>query len=142
MRTYPTAPLIGIGVILLRGEHILLIRRGRPPGLGLWSLPGGKQELGETAEACARRELLEETGLTCGDLTLIAHADSIHPDADGRIKYHYTILDFAARYLSGEATPGDDVSEVVWATEEEFDRYELSEDVQRIIRKTISLAQT
>lgn len=138
MRTYPTHPLTGIGVILLRGAQILLIRRGKPPGLGLWSLPGGKQELGETAQACARRELREETGLTCGALTLIAHADSIHYDAQGRIKYHYTILDFAARYLDGDAAPGDDVTQTAWASLEELDRYELSAEMQQIIHKAIS----
>src|SRR5271163_4454906 len=103
MRTYPTHPMAGIGIVLLRGEEVLLVRRGQPPALGAWSLPGGGQELGETAEACARRELLEETGLTAGPLILIAHVDAIHPDAEGNIEYHYTILDFGGRYVGGEA---------------------------------------
>src|SRR5271163_5194278 len=106
MRTYPTHPMAGIGIVLLRGEEVLLVRRGQPPALGAWSLPGGRQELGETAETCARRELLEETGLTCGLLTLIGHVDSIHRDAEGKIEYHYTILDFGALYTTGEAIPG------------------------------------
>jgi ADP-ribose pyrophosphatase YjhB (NUDIX family) len=114
MSAYPTHPQIGIGIVLLRGAKVLLIKRGRPPAQGAWSLPGGRQELGETAEACARRELLEETGLSAGPLTLIGHVDSIHHDAAGRIEYHYTILDFAGDYAAGTATPGDDASELAW----------------------------
>jgi ADP-ribose pyrophosphatase YjhB (NUDIX family) len=132
-RDYPTAPRVGIGIILVRGEEVLLIKRGRPPALGAWSLPGGAQELGETAEAAARRELLEETGLTCGALTLVAHVDSIHHDEAGRIQYHYTILDFCARYISGEAVAGGDVSEVAWVRAEDFDRYDLWEQARHVI---------
>jgi ADP-ribose pyrophosphatase YjhB (NUDIX family) len=132
-REYPDAPRIGIGIILLRGNEVLLVKRARPPAQGHWSLPGGGQELGETAEAAARRELLEETGLTCGELTLVAHVDSIHHDASGRLQYHYTILDFCARYTGGEAVAGDDVSEVAWAKMEDFDRYKLWEEARRVI---------
>ena len=138
MRTYPTHPQVGIGIVLLRGPQVLLIRRGRPPGLGAWSLPGGRQELGETAEACARRELLEETGLTAGPLTLIAYVDSIHFDADQKIEYHYTILDFGARLASGTAVAGDDVTELAWVHPDAFDAYDLWSEARRIIHKTIS----
>jgi 8-oxo-dGTP diphosphatase len=130
---YPTHPHIGIGIILRRGDDVLLIRRGRPPGAGQWSLPGGKQELGETAEAAARRELREETGLECGVLTMVAHADSITYDADGRIEYHYTILDFAGRYESGEAIPGDDACACVWASPDELPGYNLWDEILRVI---------
>jgi 8-oxo-dGTP diphosphatase len=139
MRTYPTTPQIGIGIVLLRGDEVLLIKRGRPPGQGAWSLPGGKQELGETAETCARRELLEETGLTTGPLTFIAHVDSIHHDAAGRIEYHYTILDFAARYISGDAIAGDDVTDIAWARPDEFDAYNLWPAAREVILKAFSL---
>lgn len=133
MPPYPTAPQIGIGIILLRGNDILLIRRGRPPGAGQWSLPGGRQELGETAEEAARRELREETGLTCGPLTMVAHADSITQDETGRIEYHYTILDFAAHYTGGEAIPGDDASACAWAGPEELAGYNLWTEILRVI---------
>ncbi len=138
MTVYPDAPRVGVGVVLLRGGEVLLVKRGKPPALGAWSLPGGKQELGETAEDCARRELLEETGLTCGALKLIAHVDSIHRDATGQIEYHYTILDFGALYEGGEAVAGDDVSAVAWVRPDEFDAYDLWDEARRIIHKTIS----
>lgn len=130
---FPTVPQIGIGIVLFRGEEVLLIRRAKPPGAGQWSLPGGRQELGETAEAAARRELREETGLECGPLTLVAHADSITRDAAGRIEYHYTILDFAGRYRGGEAVPGDDASACVWAGPEALAGYGLWSEILRVI---------
>ncbi len=132
-REYPAAPIIGIGIILLRGETVLLIKRGRPPALGAWSLPGGAQEIGETAEEAARRELLEETGLTAGALTLIAHVDSIHHDAGGRLQYHYTILDFAGRFAGGDARPGGDATDVAWVHPRDFDAYKLWPEARRVI---------
>jgi ADP-ribose pyrophosphatase YjhB (NUDIX family) len=139
MRSYPASPRIGIGIILLDGPKVLLIKRGRPPGQGLWSLPGGAQELGETAEACARRELLEETGLTTGTLHLAGYADSIHHDASGGIEYHYTILDFCARHTGGTATAGDDAAALAWAHPDEFDHYALSPDARRLITQALTL---
>jgi mutator protein MutT len=135
---YPTTPQVGIGIVVLRGAEVLLVRRGTPPSMGAWSLPGGRQELGETAEACARRELLEETGIIVGPLTLVAHVDSIHRDALGRIEFHYTILDFGGRYESGEAVPGDDVTELAWVRVENFDAYELWPVAREVVAATFA----
>jgi 8-oxo-dGTP diphosphatase len=137
-KIYPVAPQVGIGIVVLRGEEVLLVRRGKPPAKGAWSLPGGRQELGETAEACARRELLEETGITVGPLALIAHVDSIHRDSTGRIEFHYTILDFGGRYESGETIPGDDVTELAWVRREEFDAYKLWPKAREVIAQTVA----
>ncbi|WP_297372266.1 NUDIX hydrolase [Acidocella sp.] len=119
-------PRPGVGVILMRDDEVLLIRRAKPPGAGLWSLPGGKQELGETAEAAARRELFEETGLTCGPLTLIGHADIIERNSAGSIEFHYTVLDFAAPYIGGEPVAADDASATAWVREADYSRYALT----------------
>ncbi len=135
-REYPARPIVGIGVCLLRrqnGGEVLLARRGRPPGLGSWSLPGGAQEVGETAEAAARRELREETGLAAGALQLAANVDSIHRDDDGRVRFHYTIIDFAGLYESGALSPGDDVAEVVWAPLDALESYGLWSEAIRVI---------
>jgi ADP-ribose pyrophosphatase YjhB (NUDIX family) len=139
MRQYPDAPRIGIGIVVLDGPRTLLIRRAKPPGAGTWSLPGGAQELGETAEACARRELREETALNVGDLILAAHVDSIHHDAAGRLEYHYTILDFCARYAGGTAVPGSDVTALTWATPDEFDALALWPPARAVIAKALTL---
>ncbi len=132
-REYPAWPRVGIGAVVLRPDAVLLVRRGRAPALGEWSLPGGAQELGETAEMAARRELLGETGLSVGALTLVAHVDSIHPDPDGWIRYHYTILDFAALWQGGEPAPGDDVTDAAFMRFDALDGMGLWSEARRVI---------
>jgi 8-oxo-dGTP diphosphatase len=130
--------LVGIGVVLLRprpiGAEVLLIKRGRPPAQGNWSLPGGAQRLGETAEQAARRELLEETGVVAGALQLAAHVDSIHHDAEGRIEYHYTILDFCGLWAAGEPIAGGDAVATRWTMDNEFLALQLWPEAVRIIK--------
>ncbi len=133
-RDYPARPIIGIGIAVLRGSAVLMIRRGRPPAQGAWSLPGGAQKLGETAEQAARRELMEETGLAVGPLHVAGFVDSIHPDPDGAIRYHYTILDFCAQYAGGEPRAGGDAAEVAWVTSDQFDSYDVWSEARRIIK--------
>jgi ADP-ribose pyrophosphatase YjhB (NUDIX family) len=136
-RDYPDRPLVGIGVIVLRQDpdtvRVLLVKRGKPPAQGAWSLPGGAQRLGETMEQAARRELAEETGLTVGTLHLAAAVDSIHRDGEGGVQYHYTIVDFAALHVSGEATAGGDAAAVLWAREADFTGMDLWPEARRAI---------
>jgi 8-oxo-dGTP diphosphatase len=133
-REYPIRPWVGIGVVALRGDAVLLVRRGRAPRLGEWSLPGGGQRLGEGAEACARRELREEAGIEVGPLLLLAVIDAITPGEPGRgPRFHYTIIDYAARWTGGEARPGGDVTEVAWAGPEELPRYALTPEALRVV---------
>ena len=132
-REYPERPLVGIGIVVCKPGAVLLVRRGRPPGLGQWSLPGGAQRLGETAEAAARRELREETGLAVGTLRLVAHVDSIHHDPAGIVQYHYTILDFAARWVDGMPMAGDDVTDALFAPLNRLAEYGLWDEAIRVI---------
>ncbi|MBV9786082.1 MAG: NUDIX hydrolase [Acidisphaera sp.] len=138
-REYPPRPIVGIGVALLKPDAVLLVRRGRAPALGSWSLPGGAQKLGETAEQAARRELTEETGLAAGALVLAANVDSIHRDPDGRVQYHYTILDFAGLHVDGDPVPGSDVTEVIWAPFDGLEEFGLWSEAQRVIALARSL---
>ncbi len=132
-REYPARPIVGIGVAVLRPDAVLLVRRGTAPNIGAWSLPGGGQELGETTEQAARRELHEETGLTVGALHLAAVVDSLTPDAEGRLRFHYTIIDYAALWQGGTPRPGGDITETIWAKFDEFDRYQLWSEARRVI---------
>ncbi|HEY0207090.1 MAG TPA: NUDIX hydrolase, partial [Acetobacteraceae bacterium] len=106
---------------------------GKPPNMGAWSIPGGAQKLGETAEAGARRELLEEAGLQAGPLHLLAHVDSITRDAEGAVQFHYTILDFAARWTDGEPRPGGDVTDAAFASLDSLARFGLWTEAHRVI---------
>lgn len=137
-REFPHRPWVGIGVIVFDGgppgaERVLLARRGKAPRIGSWSLPGGAQHLGERAEATARRELFEETGIEVGPLELAAVIDAITEEADGTVRYHYTIVDYCGRWVAGEARPGDDVAAVAWALPEELPTYDLTPEVLRVI---------
>jgi ADP-ribose pyrophosphatase YjhB (NUDIX family) len=132
-REYPPRPIVGIGIVVIKGDHVLLCRRGKAPNIGSWTLPGGAQELGETCEDAARRELEEETGLTVGELHFCAYVDTVRRDDDGRIRFHYTILDFAARWQAGEPIAGSDVSDTEWAHLDRLDAYGLWHEAHRII---------
>ena len=132
-REYPTRPFVGIGIVVIKGDHVLLCRRGKPPNVGSWTLPGGAQDVGETCEDAARRELLEETGLSVGPLHFCAHVDTVRRDDDGRVRFHYTILDFAARWEGGEPVASSDVSAVEWAPLDALEPYDLWSEAHRVI---------
>jgi 8-oxo-dGTP diphosphatase len=109
-RHYPDQPLVGVGAVVFKGGKVLLVRRGQEPAKDSWSLPGGLVELGETMEAAIQRELAEETGITVRLLGIAAVLERIFPDPDGRIAYHYVLVDFLCDYLDGELTPGSDIT--------------------------------
>jgi len=112
-------------ILFDEADRVLLVRRGQPPRHGEWSLPGGRQELGETVEQTARRELLEETGCAAGPLALVDVVDSITHDELGRVRFHYTLVDFCARLAGGEARAGSDVTETAWATQAALGQFRL-----------------
>lgn len=130
---YPAHPVIGVGAVIWRGDRVLLARRGQPPKQGSWTLPGGKQQLGETVAQTAEREIREETGLEIDILDIVAVVDLIEADADGRIRYHYTVIDMLAEWRAGEAVAGDDADAVAWVHPDELPDYHLSGDALRVI---------
>jgi ADP-ribose pyrophosphatase YjhB (NUDIX family) len=110
-REYPEQPIVGVGGIVFRGESVLLIRRGREPALGQWSIPGGVVDLGETLQTAVVREVLEETQIEVEPLILVKVLDRIFRDREGRVTYHYVLVDFLCRPLGGDLRPGSDALE-------------------------------
>lgn len=133
-REYPDRPFVGVGVVVWRGDEVLLIERGKGPRTGGWSLPGGMQELGETVREAAHREIREETAIEIEVVALLDVVDMVRKDADGRVRYHYTLVDFTARWRSGEAVAGTDAAAVRWVRLEDLDDIQLWDETRRVIR--------
>jgi ADP-ribose pyrophosphatase YjhB (NUDIX family) len=112
----PGAPRVGVGAVVWRGDQVLLVRRGKEPGYGQWSLPGGSQELGETLFDAAAREVREGTGVEIRPLGILTAVDNIVRGPAGGILFHYTIIDVTADWVSGEPTAADDVLDARWAS--------------------------
>jgi 8-oxo-dGTP diphosphatase len=114
VREYPDRPWVGVGIVVWKDDEILLVRRGRAPRKGEWSIPGGGQALGETVFEAAIREVHEETGLTVRPTAILTVVDSILRDAEDRPQFHYTLVEISADWVAGEACAADDVDEVRW----------------------------
>jgi ADP-ribose pyrophosphatase YjhB (NUDIX family) len=132
-RIYPSHPVIGVGTVVWHGERVLLVRRATPPREGQWSLPGGAQQLGETVAEAAGREVREEAGIEIGPGETIATIDLIERDDDGRIRYHYTLIDFTAEAESPDLTPGDDAADARWFELDELEALGLWSETLRVI---------
>lgn len=114
-RLYPQRPFVAVAAVVWKGEdEILLVSRGTEPRLGEWGLPGGAQELNETAIDGVKREVREETEVEIDILGVVDVVDSIHADEDGRIRLHYTIIEFCAEWRSGEVKAGEDAAKAQW----------------------------
>lgn len=127
-------PVPTVGVVCLRGEEVLLIKRGTPPRLGQWSVPGGRLEWGETLQDAALRELKEETGVDAELLGLIDVIDGVFPARPGgEITRHYVLIDYAARWTGGEPMAGDDAAEARFVSREEAMELVEWEETRRVI---------
>ncbi len=132
-RRYPNRPMIGVGAVVFKGEDILMIKRGKPPRKGGWSLPGGLQELGETVFAAAIREVMEETNVEIDNLRLLDTIDYIERDDTGQVEFHYTLIDVVSEWVAGEARGGSDAADARWFSADEIDRLDIWSETKRII---------
>jgi 8-oxo-dGTP diphosphatase len=121
-REFPSAPLIGVGAVVVHGGRVLLVQRGREPLKGHWTLPGGLLEVGEALTAGVAREVLEETGLAVEPLELIELLDRIHREGD-RVRHHYVIADYLCRVTSGELHAGSDAAAARWVERAEWNSH-------------------
>lgn len=113
-RTYPTRPYLAVSAAIFRDGRVLIVRRARPPALGLYTLPGGGVELGETLAEAVIREVREETGLDVEPVALAGYRQAIARDAAGAVERHFVILPFAARWLAGEVVLNEELAEAHW----------------------------
>jgi len=134
-RLYPSRPIVGVGVLIEEDGRYLLVKRAAEPDAGLWSIPGGLIEVGEKAADAAVREALEETGLSVEIMNRVDVVDKIVQDDDGDVRYHFIIIDFLARPLSGEMKPMDDALDAAWAAPEDFIKYELTSTLVELLKR-------
>lgn len=123
MRKFPDRPVAGVGAVIVDQGCVLLVKRGHAPLKGEWSLPGGAVELGETLEAAVAREVLEETGLIVEVGPVVEVIDRVHRDANGRVEYHYIVVDYLCQVSAvADAGPiaGSDADDVQWVPIEDL----------------------
>lgn len=141
-RRFPARPVPGVGALIIDGDRILLVERGREPLKGYWSLPGGAVETGEPLEDALRREVIEETGLEVEVVHLIEVFERIMPEESGRTEYHYILIDYICRRTGGTLQASDDASRAEWFTEDEVARLPLgikiTEGTPRVIAKAFN----
>ncbi|MDP3546867.1 MAG: NUDIX hydrolase [Phreatobacter sp.] len=139
-RTYPARPILAVSTAVIRDGCVLLAQRARPPGAGLYSLPGGLVEIGETVAEAAARELMEEVGVTARPLGLCGARDIIIPDDDGRIARHFVVLCFAARWIAGEGAISPEATDVRWTRRHEVPELPVTDGLVDIVAAAFRLA--
>ncbi len=139
-RDYPDRPFLGVGAVIIDDNKVLLVRRANPPLQGEWSIPGGLVETGESTRDAIIREVLEETALRVEVAALVEVFERILRDNRSRVQYHYVLLDYRCRVVSGQAQAGSDVSEVRWATLDELELLSVSPETCMVIRKAFDSA--
>ncbi len=135
---YPPRPVVGVGGVVVRDGRALIIRRAHEPRRGEWSIPGGTVELGERLIEAVRRELLEETGLHVEVGPIVETFDRVHHDADGRVRYHFVIVDYLCHAPTGEATAGSDADAVAWVRADELEAYGVNAHAAAVIRRVLT----
>src|SRR5215469_15956256 len=113
-RAYPAAPVLAVSAAIIRDGKVLIVRRARPPANGLYTLPGGGVEVGETLVEAVVREVQEETALVVEPVALAGYREAIARDGEGRIERHFVILPFAVRWIAGEPMLNDELAEAAW----------------------------
>ena len=135
-RWYPQHPIPAVGAVVFKEGKILTIKRGQEPSRGKWSIPGGRIELGETAFKAARREVMEECSIEVAIERVLDSVDNIMRDEEGRVKYHFVIIDLLAKYVSGEIKPQSDAEECRWVTPQELVELDLTPMLRDMLKRT------
>jgi ADP-ribose pyrophosphatase YjhB (NUDIX family) len=137
-REYPDNPLLGVGAVIVERNRVLLIRRGTAPLLGEWSLPGGVLECGETLSESVVREVREETGLVVETGEMLGVYERVIRGDEGRVRYHYVLIDFLCRPVGGDLNAGSDAADVCWFTRDELPALNLADDANHVVLKGLA----
>jgi len=132
-RDYPDSPLLGVSVLVRRGSDVLLVKRGRAPLAGQWSLPGGLVEPGERLAEAAAREVREETGVTIADIASLGFEEIIERDEAGQPRSHFVLAVFSARHAGGEPEAADDAANAAWVSPDNPDALPLTAGTARVL---------
>jgi 8-oxo-dGTP diphosphatase len=139
-RSYPNRPHLAVSAAIIRDGKVLIVRRARPPARGLYTLPGGGVEAGETLHEAVVREVREETGLEVAPLGLAGHREVIARDPVGKVERHFVILPFAARWLAGEVVLNEELAEAHWLAPAELGGLATTEGLAEVVRAAFALA--
>ncbi len=137
-RTFPSHPRVGVGVVLLRGDRVLLVKRGSEPAKGEWSVPGGLIDVGETVEQAAHRELYEECGVTADIIKVIDIFEFIEPGENHKIKYHFIVIEILARYVGGRVRAASDAADAKWLRLDDLESVQCSNKIKKLVRKALA----
>jgi ADP-ribose pyrophosphatase YjhB (NUDIX family) len=132
-RAYPTRPFLAVSAAIIRDGHVLIVRRAQPPAQGLYTLPGGVVEVGETLAEAIIREVREETSLVIEPVALAGYREAIARDPDGRVERHFAILAFAARWIAGEPALNAELAEARWLRPSEIAALKTTEGLAQIV---------
>jgi len=138
-RTYPTRPIVAVGAVVVKAGKVLLVRRGHDPSRGLWSLPGGAVKSGEGLKEAVAREVKEECGIEVSVGDVVEVLDRIYADPEGRIQYHYVIVDFLASWRRGRLKAASDISDAAWVDPGAIRRLPLTVGLAAVLRKALGL---
>jgi 8-oxo-dGTP diphosphatase len=139
-REYAGHPMVGVGGIVLNEGKVLLVKRGKQPGYGKWSIPGGMVELGETLSEAIKREVLEECGIEIELTDVVAVLERVIRREDERVRYHYVLVDFLGYWKGGDLQPASDILEARWADPAEMETLEMTERTQKVVYEVMGLS--
>lgn len=135
---YPARPALAVGAVVFKDQQVLLVKRGKPPTKGMWAIPGGSVELGETLKQAAERETLEETGIRTKAGKPVYSFEVIEHDDTGKIRFHYYIVDLDCEYEDGQIKPGDDAVDARWISEKELNHFQINPKTRELLHRKYS----
>jgi len=139
-RQYPSLPLVGVAGVVVKDGCVLMVQRGADPGRGQWSIPGGRLHVGERVRDGVEREVFEECGVHVRAGDVLGVADLIQRDGDGRVRYHYVLVDLAAEHLSGDPRPASDAMAARWVPVDELSGLDMPDRLRNLLERVLGTA--